>query len=243
MPTSTLPSRLPSRCSAVALAGLAAFALAACGSSSTPSASSSASSSKPAAASTSSSSAASSSPAPAAQAKDRIAGIVGSVSGSTVTLTGPEGAGPVDLTPSTHVTQLVTAQLTDVTAGQCLVARPTKDTEGTPNVTAAAILFGPADNNGQCAPPGGRKGRGAIGTVASVAGNTITVTSSDNSQTTVTVTPTTRYAKRNVVDATAIVAGDCLMAQGTKAGDGSLQATSVGLRPADSGPCGRRQGS
>jgi uncharacterized protein DUF5666 len=238
MPTSTIPSR----CSAVALAGLAAFALAACGSSNTPSSSSSASSSTPAT-SSASSSATSSSPAPAAQAKDRLAGIVGSIAGGKVTLTGPEGPGPVDLTPTTHISQLATAQLTDVTAGECVAVRPTKDTAGSPNVTAAAVLFGPAtDNNGQCAPPGGRKGRGVVGTVASVTGNTITVTASDNSQSTVTVAPNTRYAKRSVVDASAIVAGDCLMAQGTKAGDGSLQATSVGIRPADSGPCGRRQG-
>ena len=46
----------------------------------------------------------------------------------------------MDVTPSTHVTQLVTAQLTDVATGQCLVVRPTKDTQGTPNVTAAAVL-------------------------------------------------------------------------------------------------------
>jgi hypothetical protein len=236
-----MTSTLSSRCSAVALAGLAAFALAACGSSTTPSTSSSASSSKPTT-SGASPSATSSSPTPAAQARDRIAGIVGSVSAGKVTLTGTEGPGPVDVTPSTHVTQLVTAQLTDVATGQCLVVRPTKDTQGTPNVTAAAVLFGPADNNGQCAPPGGRKGRGVIGTVASVNGSAITVTASDNSQSTVTVTPNTRFAKRNVVDASAIVAGQCLIAQGTKAADGSLQATTVGIRPADSGPCGRRQG-
>lgn len=177
-----------------------------------------------------------------AQARDRLAGIVGSVANGKVTLTGPEGPGPVDVSSATHVTQLVKAQLSDVAAGQCLVARPTKDTEGTPNVTAAAILFGPADNNGQCA-PAGKKGRGVIGTVASVTANSITVTGADNTTTTVAVSPNTRYAKRNVVDASAIVAGDCLIASGTKAGDGSLQATSVGLRPGDSGPCGKRPGS
>ncbi|MCV7013273.1 DUF5666 domain-containing protein [Mycolicibacterium madagascariense] len=234
-----LTSTLVSRCGAVAFAGAAVVALAACGSSSTPSASSSASSAKP----SSSSAAASPSSAPMAQAKDRIAGIVGSVAGGKVTLTGPDGPGPVDVGPTTHVTQLTTAQLTDIAVGQCLVARPTKETQGTPNVTAAAILFGPADNNGQCAPPGRKGGRGIIGTVASINGNAITVTGSDNTTSTVTVASNTRFAKRNVVDPSAIAAGECLIAQGTKAGDGSLQATSIGLKPADSGPCGRRQGS
>jgi hypothetical protein len=236
-----LTSTRVTRCGAVAFAGLTALSLAACGSSSTPSPSSSAAAS----ASTttgSTAAAAPSSPAPAAAAKDRAIGVVGTVAGGTITLTGPEGPGTVDVTASTHVTQLVTAQLTDVAAGQCLVVRPTKDTAGTAAVTAVSVLFGPSDG-GQCAPPGRKGGRGVIGTVASVGGNTITVTTADNQTDKVTVTPDTRYAKRNIADPSVIAAGQCLMAQGTKAADGSLQATSVGIRPTDSGPCGgKRQG-
>jgi hypothetical protein len=177
-----------------------------------------------------------------AEGKDRTFGVVGTVSGSTITLTGPNGPGTVDVTPSTRVRQLTAAQLTNVAAGQCLVVRPTKDTADSPSVTAAAVLFGPAEN-GQCAPPGHQKGHGVIGTVASVSGNSITVTAADNSKSTVTVTPDTRFAERTTADPSVIAAGQCLMAQGTKSGDGSLQATSVNVRPGDSGPCvGRHQG-
>jgi hypothetical protein len=165
------------------------------------------------------------------------------VSGTTITLTGANGPATVDVTPSTRVRELTSAALTDLTAGQCVAIRPTKDSAGSASVTAAAVLFGPADN-GQCAPPGRRQGHGVIGTVASVGGNAITVTTSDNSPATVTVTADTRYAKRTMADPSAIVAGLCLMAQGTKAGDGSLQATSVNVRPSNSGQCGpRRQGN
>jgi hypothetical protein len=166
------------------------------------------------------------------------------VSGATITLTGPDGPATVDVTPTTRVIQLTAAQLTDVTAGDCLVARPTKDSAGSPSVTAAAVLYGTADH-GQCVPPGKHGGRATIGTVASVGGNSITLTTANNEQATVTVTvtPDTRYAKRSTADPSVIAAGQCLVARGAKASDGSLQATSVNVRPSNSGPCaGRHQG-
>ncbi|MDT5075283.1 MAG: hypothetical protein QOH82_4603 [Mycobacterium sp.] len=228
-----------SRCGAATLASLAALSLAACGSSGTSSTASS-NSSKPA--TSSSPSATSSGQAPAAAGRDRTSGIVGAVSGATITLTGPNGPVTVDVTPTTRVMQLTAAQLTDVTAGDCLVARPTKDSAGSPSVTAAAVLFGAADH-GQCVPPGTHGGRATMGTVASVGGNTITLTTANNEQATVTVTPDTRYAKRSTADPSVIAPGQCLMAQGAKANDGSLQATSVNVRPSNSGPCaGRHQG-
>ncbi|MDT5248691.1 MAG: hypothetical protein QOJ28_1325, partial [Mycobacterium sp.] len=44
-------------------------------------------------------------------------------------------------------------QLTDVTAGECVMVRPAKDSSAPPSVTAAAVLIGQA-GNGQCG--GGR---------------------------------------------------------------------------------------
>lgn len=117
------------------------------------------------------------------------------------------------------------------------MVRPTKDSASSPSVTAAAVLFGPAEN-GQCAPPGPRQGKGVIGTVASVNGNSIVITATDNSQSTVTVTPDTRYAQRSSADTSAIAAGQCLLAIGTKGTDGSIQAASVNVRPATTGQCG-----
>ena len=68
-----------------------------------------------------------------------------------------------------------------------------------------------------------------IGTVASVAGNTINVTVTDAngnpSQTAVTVTDKTHYSKGAPATSQAIAQGKCITASGTKDGGGTLQAT------------------
>ncbi|MEZ0054345.1 hypothetical protein ABIA30_005385 [Mycobacterium sp. MAA66] len=218
------------RCAVATLAGFAALSLAACGSSSTPS---------PTSKAAGSSSPSSASPAPdnGDKGKDRVFGLVGSVTGGTVSVNGKDGQGTVDITPSTHIAQFTPGQLTDITAGQCVIVHPTKDNDNGPAVTAADVLFGQPDNT-QCGHKGGTQGRGVGGTVASVNGNAIVVTAPDNSQTTVTVTPDTHYTKRASADASAIAAGVCLGARGTKDGNGVLQATMAMVRPAVNGACG-----
>lgn len=213
-----------------AVVGLVALSLTACGSSSAPSSTPSAASAHPPAT-------ASSAP-PAKVGRDHVVGLVGSVSGGTVTVSGPDGRATVDVTPATRVTQVVTGRLTDVMVGECLVARPTRDSGGQPTVTAAAVLFGPPVN-GQCAR--GKRGRGLAGTVASVDGNSITLTAADGTSSTVAVTQATRYAKRAVADPSAIVTGQCLLALGTKDTDGNLQATVVSVRPSHDDSCGARR--
>jgi hypothetical protein len=79
------------------------------------------------------------------------------------------------------------------------------------------------------------------GAVASVAGNTIKVTSTDASgnatQTAVMVNDKTKYSKRAAADTQAISAGKCITARGTQDGGGALQATTIDLRPAHDGKC------
>ena len=164
--------------------------------------------------------------------------MVGTVAGGTVTVNGASGSATVDVTPTTKISQLTQGQLTDITAGQCLMVNPTKDGGTPPSVTAAAVLFG-APDNGACVRPGANApGRRLGGTVASVNGNSIVLTTADNSQTTVTVTHNTRYAKRVAADATAIAAGQCFAARGQKDNAGALQATFVSVRPSNNGKCG-----
>jgi uncharacterized protein DUF5666 len=172
-----------------------------------------------------------------------VRGLVGAVSGGTVTVTEQSGSATVNVTPSTKVSQLTQGQLTDITAGECLMVNPTKDSGQPPTVTAAAVLFG-APDNGQCGHPGGNAPGGngpggrLAGTVASVNGSSIVLTATDNSQTTVNVTPDTRYAKRVAADGSAIAAGLCLAARGQKDNSGVLQATFVSVRPPNNGQCG-----
>ncbi|MUL65252.1 hypothetical protein BOO86_12310 [Mycobacterium sp. CBMA 234] len=212
------------------LAGFAALSLAACGSSSTPSTSSTAASSSSSAA-----------PAPGGKGgKDRVSGLVNSVSGGTVSVTGKDGPATVNITSSTRVTQMGPGQLTDVTAGECVAVRPVKDSDNGPAVTAANVMVRQA-GNGQCGQKnekGDKHEHGIGGTVASVNGNTIVVTAADNSQTTVTVTPDTHYTKSAAADVKAIATGMCLGARGTKDGNGVLQATFAMVRPAVNGACG-----
>lgn len=213
----------------VTLAGVAALSLAACGSSSTPSAGST---------TAGSSSPSSAAPAPEGPGgKDRLSGLINSVSGSTVSITGKDGPGTVDITSSTRITQLSPGQLTDVTAGECVAVRPVKGNDNGSAVTAANVLVG-RPGNVQCGQKGGKREHGINGTVASVNGNTIQVTDADNAQITVTVTPDTRYTKTAGADAKAIAAGMCLGARGTKDGNGALQATFAMVRPAVNGACG-----
>jgi hypothetical protein len=166
-----------------------------------------------------------------------VDGLVSSVSGGTVNVTGRQGPATVNLTPSTHIARLSAAALTDITPGECIQVHPTKDSGAAPAVTAAAILVGqPAGS--QCGHKGGNQQHGVAGTVTSVNGNSIVVTAADNGTDTVTVTATTRYEKRADADASAVTPGVCLAARGTKGSDGVLQATGATVRPATNGNCG-----
>ncbi|MGA9490930.1 MAG: DUF5666 domain-containing protein [Mycobacterium sp.] len=91
-------------------------------------------------------------------------------------------------------------------------------------------------------PPGAPAPHGQTrGQVASVAGNTITVNSVDpsgnSSQTTVSVSKTTKYTKKTAADAHAIAQGKCLTALGTTDGGGALQATTITVAQAGNGQC------
>lgn len=164
-------------------------------------------------------------------------GLVDSVSGGTIKVTGKDGPATVDITPSTRVAQFGPGQLTDIAAGQCIAARPAKDSATGPNLTAVEIMFGQSDS-GECGRKGAPHEHGVVGTVDSVNGNSIAITTTDDTKSTVTVTPDTHYTKRAKADASAITAGQCLAAGGTKDGNGVLQATMAMVRPADNGGCG-----
>ena len=182
---------------------------------------------------------ATSSPA-AANGKVSVHGLIASVSGNAVKVTETKGTATVDVSPSTKVVETTPAQLSDVAAGNCVsvVDKPAPAPGGP--VTAASVHLSPQEGDGKCAQPktGPHK---VIGTVASVAGNTINVTVTDANgnpaQTAVTVTDTTHYSKGAAATSQAIAQGKCITANGTKDGSGTLQATVVALGPAHDGKC------
>ncbi|GBE66097.1 hypothetical protein MFM001_25590 [Mycobacterium sp. MFM001] len=157
--------------------------------------------------------------------------MVRSVSGDTIQLTQRDRtAATVDYTPTTMITELGPAQLTDVTPGSCVDVEPTA--AGGP-VSAQSVIISPSEG-GNCPPPTGQPPAGVSGTVKSVTGNTIGVDSTDaagkTAHTDVTVTDSTTYQKHSVTNAQAIQNGRCLAAQGTKDG-GVLHADSIDLEP------------
>ena len=251
-------SRLPrpTRFAVLAVTGAAALSIAACGSSNTSSPTTS-----PSSAASSPTTSQTTTPAPA-NGQARVSGLIASVSGNAVQVTQNEnGNATVDFTPSTKINEVVPAALSDVTTGSCVTVQPGhEESQGGQPVTAATVRVRAAAD-GKCpqakagapgsgpgsttpAPSGSPAKRSAMqGTVASVAGNTINITSTDASgntaQTAVTVNDKTKYTKQASATSQAVSAGKCIAAWGTKDGSGTMQATTLDLRPANDGKCGR----
>jgi len=244
----------PTRFAVLAVTGAAALSIAACGSSNTssPTTSPSSATSSPTTSQTTTT----------ANGQARVSGLIASVSGNAVQVTQNEnGNATVDFTPSTKINEVVPAALSDVTTGSCVTVQPGhEESQGGQPVTAATVRVRAAAD-GKCpqakagapgsgpgsttpAPSGSPAKRSAMqGTVASVAGNTINITSTDASgntaQTAVTVNDKTKYTKQASATSQAVSAGKCIAAWGTKDGSGTLQATTLDLRPANDGKCGR----
>ena len=235
-----------------ALAGAATLSVAACGTSNKTTPAQSASPTTAASAPTQ---------APAKGSEQKVAGLIASVTGDTIQVTQQNGNVTVDFTPSTKVSEVTSASLPDVTAGSCVTVRPTKENPQSGGaITAQSVRVSPAVD-GKCPqpkePPAGSttpapagtpsgpstapppKNPGIHGTVASLAGNTITVNTTDpgsTPQTTVTVSDKTKYTKEGATNSQAIAAGKCITARGTE-NSGALQATTIRLRPASNGKC------
>jgi Domain of unknown function (DUF5666) len=229
MPVILPPARL-TRLAILTVTGATVLSVAACGASNTT---------KPSTAAGPTSSAATSSPSASANGKAWVSGMIASVSGDAIQVTQQSGNATVDFSPSTKITEVTPAQLTDVTAGSCVAVHPTRDSAGTGGAVAAqSVRVSPAVD-GKCPEP--KHHAGVSGTVASVAGNTITVTGADTngnpSQTNVTVTGTTKYTKQAATDAQALAQGKCVAARGTKDNSGTLQATAISVQQADNGNC------
>jgi len=197
------------------------------------------------------SSATSSSPAASkGKNKDVVQGEVASVTGKSVQVSENGGTKTVDLSSAT-VTDYNKAQLTDVAAGNCvrLFAKPAP---GGP-ATALSVVINPPAGDGKCpqpkpaaagspGAPGPDQPFPVVGTVASVAGDTINVAGTDAngnpSQTGVTANDKTAYSKGVPANPEAIAQGKCINARGTRDGGGTLKATYVSLGPVNAnGQC------
>lgn len=245
------------RLAVVTLAGATALSMAACSSSNKAS---------PTSTSTSTVTSTATTPAPAT-GESWVRGMIASVAGNSIQVTKEDNTNAaVNFTSTTKITEVVPATLTDVTTGSCVSVRPAQPPQGGQPVTAASVKISPSVN-GACPAakqPGPGSGPGAgspapsgspapnpppakpapvRGSVASVSGNTINVSGTDASgnttQTSVTVDDKTKYSKQNSATTDAIAQGKCLSARGTTDNGGTLQATSITVRQATDGKCGK----
>jgi Domain of unknown function (DUF5666) len=237
MPATLSTSRL-SRAAFLAVTGATVLSLAACGSSTET---------KPAPATSSTSAPTSSTPSASGKGHDWVKGLIDSVSGGTVQVTAKSGPTTVDFTPSTAISEITPAQLTDVTTGSCVWVHPDHaDAPAGSPINARKVQISAAVD-GKCpgpAHPAADKPHHQLpphGQVASVAGNTITLNSTDAQgnplSTTVNLTDTTKYTKKTAADAHAIVQGKCLAAHGTRDGSNALQAKRIEVQDAVNGSC------
>lgn len=245
MPVVLPPARL-TRLAIFTLTGATALSVAACGASHTTS-----NTGQPSTAAGPTSSAATSSPSASANGKAWVNGMIASVSGDAIQVTRQSGNTTVDFSPSTKISEVTPAQLTDVTAGSCVAVHPTRDSADSGGaITAQFVRVNPAVD-GKCQEPkhpagANAKHRAVSGTVASVAGNTMTINATDadgnSSQSNVTVTDTTKYTKQTATDAQALGQGKCIAARGTKDDSGTLQATAISVQQADNVTCAQPGG-
>jgi Domain of unknown function (DUF5666) len=241
-----LPPARRTRLAIFTLTGATALSVAACGASHTTS-----NTAQPPTAAGPTSSAATSSPSASANGKAWVNGMIASVSGDAIQVTQQSGNATVDFSPSTKISEVTPAQLTDVTAGSCVAVHPTRDSaDSGGTITAQFVRVSPAVD-GKCQEPkhpagANAKHRAISGTVASVTGNTMTINATDadgnSSQSSVTVTDTTKYTKQTATDAQALGQGKCIAARGTKDDSGTLQATAISVQQADNGTCAQPGG-
>lgn len=143
-----------------------------------------------------------------------VAGTVASISGSTVTVTQPDGStSKVVLTGSTTYQLAGQAATKDAVAtGAQIIARGTLATDGT--LTATSVDVAPATS---------------VGTVKEKGASSLTLTTRDGSTVVVNVTPSTTYQVDGIASPTLadVKVGDVVMAGGARSADGSLSAIVV----------------
>lgn len=187
---------------------------------------------------------ATSSPA-SSNAPQQVHGLIASVSGNALQVTKKDGTAAVDVSPTTKVNERTPAQLSNVANGNCVSVFPAAPAAGGA-VTAKVVAIVSVAANGKCsqpkAPANPAPNELLLGTVASVAGDTITVGGTDvngnPSQTAVTVNDKTLYAQVVAASTGAIAQGKCITAAGTtKDASGALQALAITLASSNNGKC------
>ncbi len=192
--------------------------------------------------------------AAAAGRPNAAAGTVAAVSGSTVEVQSPRtGQVTVDVTPSTVVTTTVSTGRSSLAAGDCVVAFGRRSSSGAVDAVSMSISTPSATGCGaprrQTRPRPGtapkargrrRRGGGLVavgGDVSSAQGSTVVVRTRSGSTQQVMLSGSTRYLETATASASAIKAGECLVAAGPTNQIGTVTATRVRISPPAPGGC------
>jgi Cu/Ag efflux protein CusF len=190
-------------------------------------------------------------------------GAVTAIDGSTLTVTNGAGQTVKVLTSASTTFNVATAGsvgdlkagdnvlVVGTTAGSTIAAQQVTDSGGVaiadgpggPRAPPAAsgggapANGGPAGNGANAPTGGGFRGRPSAGVVKTVAGDSFSLTSSDGTILTVTMSSSTTVAVLKPSSLGALKVGDQIQTTGTRASDGTITATSVrsGILPTGSG--------
>jgi hypothetical protein len=139
------------------------------------------------------------------------------IQGTKLSLTTADGwTRTIDAAGATITKGGATAKVSDLTKGDQIVFRETRNADGTYTVTAITVIQ-----------------PSVAGTVKSVSGSTVTVTTFDGGSAKVALTSSTTYQLgRQKATADAVVPGARIAATGTLGSDGTLTASAVQIQPA-----------
>ena len=172
-------------------------------------------------------------------------GTVSQISGSTITLNNQNGQVTVDILPNAMIEKTISSSMVDLQTGQTVTVIGSSDPNG--NVTASRISIrsqnasfpsftprtGASPSTSPSRPtgntPGGfnRSGNTTFGTIVTVNGNSIAITTAQSQQTTVTISSDTTIEKTVSGILSDVQIGDFISAMGTADQNGNIQATFV----------------
>jgi hypothetical protein len=193
-----------------------------------------------------------------------ISGTIAAVSDGTLQVQGGTTQTAVNYTATTTITQAVAAVASDVTVGSCVTGITTPGASSGTAATTVAITTavggtcpapgprGGAPGGGQGgvrpsgapngtrpsgAPGGGRFTPPVSGTVTAVTGTTITVSTTSQSGSKITLDGSTKYTKSQAATSAALVVNECVIAAGKADTSGNFAATSLAVSDPGANGC------
>jgi len=186
------------------------------------------------------------------QQRQGTMGTLSSINGNTLALTNTQGSQvTVNVSGTTTFQKTITGTLADLQKGDVLTVTGTPDASG--NIAATSISVRAAGQvsptrspgatstprgtpsrtgtSGTPAFPNGGVGRGTVGTLASINGNTLTLTTMQGTSVTVNVSDTTTIQKTVAGTISDLQVGESLSVMGAPDANGVIAARSISIRP------------